>query len=60
MTVIVGQDTGGGSGQRVMPAPEVFDHRDKHDTVLPQPLPPAKPGEAARRWPGPAIQRDES
>ena len=60
MTVIVGQDAGGGAGQRVVAAPEVVDHRDEQDTVMLQQLPPAKPGEAARRWPGPTIQLDES
>jgi hypothetical protein len=60
MTVIVGRDTGGEVGQRVMPTPEVVDPRDKQDTVLPQQRPPATPGEAARRWPGPTIQRDQS
>ncbi|MGH3857348.1 MAG: ferredoxin [Pseudonocardiaceae bacterium] len=60
MTVIVGHDACGGAGGRVVPAPEVFDHRDEEGTVLPRQLPSAKRGEAARRWPGPTIQLDES
>ena len=60
MTVIVGQGASGGAGQRLVPAPEVTDHRNEEDAVMLQPLPPAKRGEAARRWPDPTIQLDES
>ena len=59
MTVIVGQEACGGAGQRLMPAPEVFDHPDE-DAVMLQPLPPAKRAEAAQRWPGSTIQLDKS
>ena len=64
MTVIVGHDAGGGAGGRVVPAPEVFDHRDEQDSVMPRQLPPATRGETVRpaawRWPGPTIQLDQS
>ncbi len=64
MTVIVGQDACGGAGQCVVVAPEVVDQRDEEDTVMLQQSPPAERGETvrppARRWPGPAIQLDES
>jgi ferredoxin len=60
MAVIIGHDACDGAGQRVVPAPELFDHRDEEDTVMLQQLSPEKRGEAARRWPGPPIQLDES
>ncbi|MGH3779671.1 MAG: hypothetical protein ACRDRO_03305 [Pseudonocardiaceae bacterium] len=44
----------------MVPAPEVVDHRDEEYSVMPRQLAAAKRGEAAPRWPGPAIQLDES
>ncbi|MGA9693990.1 MAG: hypothetical protein WBR33_21610 [Pseudonocardiaceae bacterium] len=45
-------------------APEVANQRDEEDPVMLQQSPPAERGETvrppARRWPGPAIQLDES
>jgi ferredoxin len=60
MTVIVDQDAGGGAGQCVVVAPEVFNQRDEEDTVMLQQPPPARRGERSVRWPGGGPARRSS